>query len=60
MYGNLCKPMYYIRPVMQCVLSVSLLAVALYVMLNPEAPARGQKWAEWVIAMLIGYWLRGQ
>ena len=52
--------MYYIRPVMQCVLSVSLLAVALYVMLNPEAPARGQKWAEWVIAMLIGYWLRGQ
>ena len=49
-----------LRPLMQFILSLSLLGVALYVILNPKASAKGQKRAEWVIAVLIGFWLRGQ
>lgn len=47
-----------LRAIMQATLSVSLLAVALYVILTPAAPPDAQKWAPNVISMLIGYWLR--
>jgi hypothetical protein len=49
-----------IRPVMRFVLSISLLGVALYAIVNPAAPAEAQKWAPGVIGTLIGYWLRGR
>jgi hypothetical protein len=48
------------RPIMQFILSISLLAVALYVIVNPAAPPEAQKWAPGVIGTLIGYWLRGR
>jgi hypothetical protein len=49
-----------LRSVMQFILSVSLLAVALYVIVDPAAPSEAQKWAPGVIGTLIGYWLRGR
>jgi hypothetical protein len=48
-----------LRPIMQFTLSVTLLAAALCVIVNPAAPVEAQKWAPWVIATLIGYWVRG-
>jgi hypothetical protein len=52
--------MQNLRPAMQFILSLLVLIVALYAMLNPAAPAETQKWAPGVIGTLIGYWLRGR
>ena len=49
-----------LRPLMQFILSPSLLAVALYVIITPAALPEAQKWAPGIIGTLIGYWLRGQ
>jgi hypothetical protein len=49
-----------LRPIMQAIVSISLLGVALYAMITPSVPAEAQKWAPGVIATLIGYWLRGR
>lgn len=53
-------PMPPLRPLMQFILSLTLLAVALYVIVNPTAPPEAQKWAPGIIGTLIGYWLRGR
>jgi hypothetical protein len=49
-----------LRPIMQFILSVSLLGVASYLVLNPSAPAEAQKWATGIIGTLLGFWLRGR
>ena len=49
-----------LRPTMQAVLTLSLLATALYVIISPSASAEAQKWAPGIIGTLIGYWLRGR
>jgi hypothetical protein len=49
-----------LRVIMQFILSISLLAAALYVIVTPAASPEAQKWAPNVISMLVGYWLRGR
>jgi hypothetical protein len=49
-----------LRPIMQVVLSIALLAAALYEVLNPSAPAEVQKWATGIIGTLLGFWFRGR
>jgi hypothetical protein len=45
---------------MQVVLSVALLAAALYEVLNPSAPTEAQKWATGIIGPVLGFWFRGR
>ena len=49
-----------LRPIIQGVLTVSILAVALYIVVNPASAADTQKWAQNAIALLVGFWLRGR
>jgi hypothetical protein len=49
-----------LRPTIQSVLTVSLLAVALYVMVIHASGAETQKWAESALTFMMGYWLRGR
>ena len=43
-----------LRPTMQRVLTVAVATVALYVMLQPVAPADAQKWAESAVTFVVG------
>jgi hypothetical protein len=52
--------MPHLRPLMQFILSVSLLCVALYAIVTPSAPVEAQKWATGIIGTLLGFWLRGR
>jgi hypothetical protein len=47
-----------LHAIMQFILSLSLLAVALYVIVSPSASPEAQKWAPAVIGTLIAFWLR--
>ena len=49
-----------LRPTMQVVISLTLLATAIYVIVSPSASAEAQKWAPGIVGTLIGYWLRGR
>jgi len=44
---------------MQSVLTIAVVGVALYVIINPADRPEAQKWAFGVIGTLIGFWLRG-
>lgn len=65
-YGKLTTTPLYdggmrnIRPIMQAVVTVSVLAVSGYAILSPYAPVEAQKWAQGAILLLTGFWLRGR
>ncbi len=48
------------QPIMPPLLTIIVMVPALYVILTPKASPKAQKWAEWAIATLLGYWLRGR
>jgi hypothetical protein len=50
----------HFRPLMQGLLTISLMGAALYVMMDRSSPPEAQKWAPGIIGTLIGYWLRGR
>jgi hypothetical protein len=49
----------HLRPIMQCLVSVSLMALAAYLMVWPH-DADSQRWASDILSGLMGYWLGGK
>jgi hypothetical protein len=49
-----------LRPIMQVLVTLAVLAVAFYVILDPGVAPDTQKWAMGTIGTLLGFWLRGQ
>jgi hypothetical protein len=49
-----------LRPIMQAVVTVLVLALASYAMVSPTVPPDAQKWATGVIGTVFGFWLRGR
>jgi len=49
--------LFGLRAIMMMVVTVSVLASALYVILSAKFDADAQKWAFGVVGVLVGFWL---